>query len=122
MLLSVTACAVQQAPIEPIAPTGNPGELVAQLDNQVVSGRENELNILSPVLFAKAEQNLLSAKQGLDKGYEISGILEQVAQARAQLKTATENATIARTALGNAIKAREDARAAGATIFRVRLC
>ena len=117
MLLSVTACAVQQAPIEPIAPTGNPGELVAQLDNQVVSGRENQLNILSPVLFAKAEQNLLSAKQGLEKGYEISGILEQVAQARAQLKTATENATIARTALGNAIKAREDARAAGATIF-----
>jgi OOP family OmpA-OmpF porin len=117
MLLSLTACAVQQAPIEPIAMTGNPGELVAQLDNQVVSGRKNQLNILSPVLFAKAEQNLLSAKQGLEKGYEISGILEQVAQARAQLKTATENAVIARTALSNAIKAREDARAAGATIF-----
>ncbi|KPK26112.1 MAG: hypothetical protein AMJ61_09985 [Desulfobacterales bacterium SG8_35_2] len=51
MLLSLTACAVQQAPIEPIAMTGNPGELVAQLDNQVVSGRKNQLNILSPVLF-----------------------------------------------------------------------
>jgi OOP family OmpA-OmpF porin len=117
MLLSLTACAVQQAPVEPIASTGNPGELVAQLDNQIVSGRKNQLNILSPVLFAKAEQNLLSAKQGLEKGYEISDILEQVAQARAQLKTATENAVIARTALGDAIKAREDARAAGATIF-----
>jgi len=117
MLLSLTACGVRQAPIEPIAATSNPGELVAQLDNEVVSGRKNQLNILSPVLFARAEKNLLSAKQGIDKGYEISGILEQVAQARAQLKTATENAVIARTALGDAIKAREDARAAGAIIF-----
>ncbi len=117
MIFSLTACAIQQAPIEPIASTGNPGELVTQLDNQIIDGRKNQLNFLSPVLFAKAEENLLTAKQGLDRGDEITGILDRVAQARAQLKTAKENAVIARTALGDAIKAREDARAAGATIF-----
>lgn len=117
VLLSLAACGVAQAPIEPIAATGNPGEIVSQLDSQIIDGRKNQFNVMSPTLFAKAEQNLQAAKQALDRGDEIADILERVAEARAQLKSAAGNTEIARTALVDAIKAREDARAAGATIF-----
>ncbi len=116
-VFSLTSCAVQQATVEPIDVTGNPGELVSQLDSQIIAGRQNQLNVLSPTLFAKAEENLQAAKQGLKRGDEIAGILERVAMARAQLKSATENTKVARTVLPAAIKAREDARTAGATIF-----
>lgn len=111
------ACGGKQLTIEPITSTGNPGELVSQLDNEVSNARTNQFNVLSPTLFAKAEKNLSDAKNGLKKRDKISGILDRVAKAKAQLKGAEKNVGVAKTALAKVIKARKEARAAGATIF-----
>jgi outer membrane protein OmpA-like peptidoglycan-associated protein len=71
--------------------------------------------VLSPDWFSKAEASLTRAKKALNKGDEISKIMENVAEGRAQLKRAEEMAQVARTTLPELIKSREMARAAGAT-------
>lgn len=117
MFFFLWACGGKQLTIEPITSTGNPGELVSQLDNEISNARKDQFNVLSPSLFAKAEKNLSDAKNGLQKGDKISGILDYVATARAQMKGAGKNVGVAKTALAKVIKAREEARATGATIF-----
>jgi len=116
-LFLLVACGGKQLKVEPIAATGNPGELVNQLDSEVSAARQKQFNVLSPEMFAQAEKNLASAKQGLQKGSEISVILARIAEARAQLREAGKNADMAKANLSQVIKAREEARAAGATIF-----
>ncbi len=111
------ACAGPKVEVEPITDTGNPGEQVSRLDSEVGVARKNQINVLAPVSFAVVEKNLGEAKGGLMRGDEISGILEKTAQGRAYLKRAEESAKMARTALSNVIKARDDARAAGAPSF-----
>lgn len=116
-VLLLGGCGGSQLTVEPITSTGNPGELVGQLDAEVSSGRQNQFNVLSPTLFAKAEQNLIDAKVSLQKGDKISYILDNVAKAKAQMKGAEKNVEVAKTALAKTIKAREEARAVGATIY-----
>lgn len=111
------ACAGPAVKVEPITDRGNPGEQVSRLDSEVGTARKNQINILAPVSFAIVEKNLGEAKAGLNRGDEISGILDKIAQGRAYLKRAEESAAVARTTLAQAIKARDDARAAGAPSF-----
>lgn len=108
------ACGGRQVKIEPIIDTGNPGEQVSRLDNDVRTARINQINVLAPVSFDIVEKNLSAAKDGLSSGDEISVILDKIAQAHAYLKRAEEDAGVARTVLDKVIKAREDARTAGA--------
>ena len=115
-VLLLGGCGGSQLTVEPITSTGNPGELVGQLDAEVSSGRQNQFNVLSPTLFAKAEQNLIDAKVSLQKGDKISYILDNVAKAKAQMKGAEKNVEVAKTALAKTIKAREEARAVGADL------
>jgi OmpA-OmpF porin, OOP family len=116
-LLLLSACGGKQLAVEPVSALGNPGEQVNQLDSEISAARQNQLNVLSPSFFAQAEKNLALAKQNLKKQGEISSILGKVAEARAQLKEAQKYAEISKSALPKAIKARDDARAAEATIF-----
>jgi outer membrane protein OmpA-like peptidoglycan-associated protein len=100
--------------VEPIPKTENPANQVAMLENEVNNARKNQLNVLVPSSFARAETYLGDAKKGLDRGEEISGILRNVSLGRAQIKHAEEQVQVVRTALADVIKAREFARAAGA--------
>ncbi|MEJ2236481.1 MAG: DUF4398 domain-containing protein [Syntrophobacterales bacterium] len=109
------ACAGGQVEMEEIGTTVNPAEEVNRFDSEISNARKNQLNVLAPTSFAKAEAYLNDAKEALKSGDERSEILEPIASGHVQLQQAEEMAQVARTTLPNAIKARELARAAGAT-------
>ena len=114
-VLLLAACAGTQPGVQPIPRSANPTDVVNEFDVEITTARKNQLNVLSPDWFSKAEASLARAKKALGKGDEISGIMENVTKGRAQLKTAEEMAQVARTTLPDVIKSREMARAAGAT-------
>jgi outer membrane protein OmpA-like peptidoglycan-associated protein len=101
--------------MEEIGTPVNPAEEVNRFDSEISNAQKNQLNVLAPTSFAKAEAYLNDAKKALQSGDELSEILEPIASGHAQLQHAEEMAQVARTTLPNAIKARELARAAGAT-------
>jgi len=114
-VLLLAACAGTQPGVQPIPRSANPTDVVNEFDVEITTARKNQLNVLSPDWFSKAETSLARAKKALGKGDEISEIMENVTEGRAQLKTAEEMAQVARTTLPDVIKSREMARAAGAT-------
>ncbi len=109
------ACARGQLEVKPIAKSENPTEHINRLDTDISNARKNQLNVLAPTWFAKAEISLKDAKQLLDRGDELSKVLGKIADGRAQLRRAEEMAQLAKTALVDTIRARDMARAAGAT-------
>ena len=111
----LSACAGGQVEREEVGTTVNPAEEVNRFDSEISNAQKNQLNVLAPTSFAKAEAYLNDAKKALKSGDELSEILEPIASGHAQLQHAEEMAQVARTTLPNAIKARELARAAGAT-------
>jgi outer membrane protein OmpA-like peptidoglycan-associated protein len=113
----LAACAGNRVQVQPIPKSENPVELVNSFDNEVTNARKNQLNVLSPTWFARAEDSLNDAKAELGKGNEISKILDHVAEGRAQLQRAEEMAQLSRTTLPEVIESRNMARAAGATDF-----
>jgi outer membrane protein OmpA-like peptidoglycan-associated protein len=108
------ACAGQQLEVQPISKSENPQELINKLDNEIALARKNQVNVLAPTWFEKAESSLKEAKKILDQGDEIQKILDNVANGRAQLRQAEEIAKISKTTLPEAIKGRNLARDAGA--------
>ena len=115
LIISLLACAGHQLEVEPISKSENPQELINQLDNDIALAHKNQINVLAPTWFEKADSSLKAAKQGLEKGDQLSDILNNIATGRAQLRRAGEIAKVAQTTLPNAIKARNMAREAGAT-------
>jgi outer membrane protein OmpA-like peptidoglycan-associated protein len=111
----LSACAGGQVAMEEIGTTVNPAEEVNRFDSEISNAQKNQINVLAPTSFAKAEAYLRDAMKALKSGDELSEILEPIASGRNQLQRAEEMAQVARTTLPNAIKARELARAAGAT-------
>jgi outer membrane protein OmpA-like peptidoglycan-associated protein len=109
------ACAGPQLEVKPISKKENPQELINKLDNDIALARKNQINVLAPTWFERAESSLNAAKRGLDKGDQLSEILDNIATGRAQLGRAAEFARVSQTTLPNAIKARTMARNAGAT-------
>jgi outer membrane protein OmpA-like peptidoglycan-associated protein len=114
-VLVLTGCATQQLDVTPISKSENPQQLVNELDNDIAMARKNQVNVLAPNWFKRAESSLNSAKTDIEKGDQLSEILGYIASGRAQLKRAEEIAKKARSTIPNAIKARELARQAGAT-------
>ena len=111
----LSACAGGQVEMKEAGTTVNPAEEVNRFDSEISNARKNQLNVLAPTSFAEAEGYLDDAKKALKSGAEFSEILEPIGSGLTQLKRAEEMAQVARTTLPNAIKARELARAAGAT-------
>ncbi|NIQ37659.1 MAG: OmpA family protein [Proteobacteria bacterium] len=109
------ACATNQSKVAPISKSMNPIERFNELDTDIGNARNNEVNVLSPTWFAKAERSLREAKELLDRGGELSKVSQKLVDGGAQLRRAEEMAQLARTALPDSIKARKLARAAGAT-------
>ena len=111
VLIIFTACATTQP--EPVA-TGNPGQLVGQLEADLATAKSNQVDVLAPGLFNDAQSALMKAKQGLEKGTKLSTISEYVAEGSASLKKAEEIAQVSRTILGETNKARDKALKVGA--------
>ena len=115
LILSLIACAGHQLEVEPISKSESPQELINKLDNDIAMARKNQINVLAPTWFEKAESSLNAAKKGLEKGDQLSEILDNIATGRAQLRRAEEIAKVSHTTLPKAIQARTMARNAGAT-------
>lgn len=111
----LSASAGSQAKTGEVFEMVNPADEVNRFDSELSNAQKNQINVLAPVSFAKAEKYLDDAREALTGGDELSEILEEIASGRAQLQRAEEMAQVARTTLPNVIKARELARAAGAT-------
>ncbi len=96
------------------APSGNPGELVRQLEADLAAARSNQVHVLAPGLYDDAQSAFLKAKHGLQKGAKLSAISDYVAQGNASLKKAEEIAQVSRTILVATNQARDNARKVGA--------
>jgi outer membrane protein OmpA-like peptidoglycan-associated protein len=111
----LSACAESQVEIDKVRAPINPAEEVNGFDNRISNAQKNQVNVLAPTSFGKAEGYLIDAQKALQSGDELSEILKMVGLGRIELQRAEEMAQVARTTLPNVIKARGLARAAGAT-------
>ena len=120
MVLAVAACllggcAGNGLPTEALVGPEKPVEQVNHLEKDIENGREKQLNVLAPTWFSKAEISLYEAKKGLELEDDLSDVLKNVTYGRAHLQRAQEVGNIAREEFPDVIKARDLARAAGAT-------
>jgi OOP family OmpA-OmpF porin len=113
-LAFVGACTTNKFEVKPLAEVENPSDQINRLENDLSNAYKNQLNVLAPTWFAKAESSLSEAKKGLEKGEKVSEILLNTAQGQAHLQKAEEISKVARTTLGDVIKSRNLARQAGA--------
>ena len=113
-LLFVASCSTTKLDVKPISKSENPTDQINRLENDLAGAYKNQLNVLAPTWFAKAESSLNQAKKGLEKGEELSKILDNIAEGQAQLQKAEEITKVTRTTLADLIKSRDLARQAGA--------
>ena len=114
ILSFVGACTSTSVNVKPVAKSENPTDHINRLENDLAAAYKNQLNVLAPTWFAKAESSLSQAKKGLEKGEEVSKILDNIAEGQAQLQKAEEITRVTRTTLADVIKSRNLARQAGA--------
>ncbi len=93
----------------------NPIDEVNKIENEITVARQNQIDVLSPDMFARAETAYLKAKSEAENGSDIETVSEYTDTARTYLRTAEENAKVARTILAQVIESRDKARIAGAT-------
>jgi outer membrane protein OmpA-like peptidoglycan-associated protein len=114
LLSFVGACTSTSLNVKPVGESKNPTDQINRLENDIAAAYKNQLNVLAPTWFAKAESSLSQAKKGLEKGVELSEILNNIAEGQAQLKKAEEITRVTRTTMADVIKSRDLARQAGA--------
>ncbi|UCF73552.1 MAG: hypothetical protein JSW35_03615, partial [Deltaproteobacteria bacterium] len=76
-------CAVSKLQVETIATSEDPIEQINRLEKDIAKAVKNQLNVLSPTWFGKAEASLFEARKGLRSGDRPSDILQKVAYGRA---------------------------------------
>lgn len=116
-ILALGACAGPKLMVEPVSVPQDPMVAMAQLESKLVEARQNQLNVLSPTWFAKAEGSLAEAKKTHEAKGEISRIAEAASRGLTEVSQAEEIGRLVRTAIPEAIEGRRLARTAGATSF-----
>jgi len=117
-LFFLGACGGSNLEVKQISMSENPTEQIEQinsLDNDLKNARNNQIDVLSPQWFAKAEKSFNNAIKDHNRGAALSDILKNIAQSRAELKRAEDFAKVASTSLSKVINERKLARASGAT-------
>jgi OOP family OmpA-OmpF porin len=109
------ACAGPKLMVEPVSVPQDPSVAMAQLDSKLVQARQNQLNVLSPTWFAKAERSLAEAKKIQQGKGEISRIGAAASRGLTEISQAQEVARIVHSTIPKAIEGRKLARTAGAT-------
>jgi len=87
---------------------------VSALEKEMTEARENQLHVLAPDAFAKAEAFLKKAQKKLAREEELSEINLAITSARVHLRLAEDAGEVARNVLTDVITARDLARKAGA--------
>ncbi len=114
LLSFVGACTSTGVNVKPIAKSENPTDHINRLENDIAAAYKNQLNVLAPTWFAKAESSLGKAKKRLEQKEELSEVLGIIAEGQTQLQKAEEITKVTQTALADVIKSRDLARQAGA--------
>ena len=117
MLLGACSMPAHRPEIKQMAPMKNTVNQIAEFEIQIEKARQEQLDVLSPGWFAKAEESFAKAKNGAEKGTELTDILANVEDARMYLGKAEETAKIARTMLPQVIESRRMSQLAGAAKF-----
>ena len=114
VLFFLGACGGSNLKVKQISMSENPTEQINRLNNDLQNARNNQIYVLSPTWFAKAEASFNNAVKDRNRGAALSDILNNIAQSKAQLKQAQKVADIANTSLPRIIKRRKLARTSGA--------
>lgn len=77
-VLLLTACAGHPPEVTPISKSENPQQLINDLDNDIAMARKNQVNVLAPTWFKRAENSLIAAKADLEKGGQILETFENI--------------------------------------------
>lgn len=113
-LFACSASTPRPAPDAPEAAL-NPIDEVNKIENEITIARQNQIDVLSPDMFARAENSFLKAKTEVEEGSDISVVSKHTDTARTYLHNAEKNAEVAHTILAQVIESRNMARVAGAT-------
>jgi OOP family OmpA-OmpF porin len=105
----LAACASEPLKVEPIAKSENPSAMMEKLGQSLAAARQNRVDLFSPTWFSAAQMSYTKAKQGIEKGSELAGILENIATGQAQLQQALKNADRFKSSLEDVIKSRDAA-------------
>ncbi len=119
VLCMMAACSGSRPLIDAPAPVAeNPAANVDLLEREVDKARQNRIDILVPDAFARAEDYNKRAKTALERGGEISKIMDYTSRGRLELKVAEKKLPIVTNILSEAIESRDLARHAGAEQFK----
>ena len=87
---------------------------INEFEKKIEKAKQEQLHILSPRWFAKAEDSFEKAKSKAEKGADETDIREEMTEATTYLNNAENAAAVARTNLSQTIESRRLARVAGA--------
>lgn len=113
-IFSGCASTTPQPAVQQVAAMEDIAGKITEFENEMEKARQEQIAVLSPGAFAKAEESFHKAKSGAEKGSKLSSISENLADARRHLDDARENAKVARTVLPQVIESRRMAHLAGA--------
>ena len=114
LVLFLSACVSHPPTLSPVVENKDPVEQLLSLNSDLDTARQENLNVLSPRSFAKAERLYQEAQDMLERETDLSEILLKITAGRVELQRCAQTAQIARTVLADVIKVRELALASGA--------
>ncbi|MEJ2155700.1 MAG: OmpA family protein [Desulfobacteraceae bacterium] len=117
-MILLFGCSQPTLNVKPIAKTEHPAALLGKLAQNLAAAKEKRVDLLSPTWFDQAQASYNRAKTGLDAGAELSKILSNIANGRAQLAQASSNAEKSKKHLAEVIKSRDAGYAAGADRYK----
>jgi outer membrane protein OmpA-like peptidoglycan-associated protein len=115
MLLASACTTTGPEQIQTVARLEDPVEAVNRLGEEISTARSENLNILAPDAFAKAEKEYTDIKASMEMSGSSVNIFASMDNARNALQQAAKSAELSKTTIPDLIKGRDMARAAGAT-------
>jgi outer membrane protein OmpA-like peptidoglycan-associated protein len=117
LVLWLAACAAPQVKPEKMKVTDDPSAELTALTEEVLAGRQQQLNELSPDWFARAGKSLEAARKGMSLGEPAARIFENIAFGKTYLEKAKDTALMAKAVIGPTMDARNAAIKANAMDF-----
>lgn len=117
-VLTVTVAVFACAGSKPKAarPSGapDPNSLIQLMEKDLNIARRNQVHVLSPILYAKAEGALNTARQLMAENKKTAEVIDHIKRSQVYLLNARDKSQVARAVLSEVIKNRSSARSAGA--------
>ncbi len=113
LFLGFVACS-HSPEVQDIAATASPTEELQKLDADMTAAQKEQVDILSPNNYEKAQTSQTDARHDLDKQKDSSKVLHEIAKSRAYLNQARAVAQVGHTNIEDVITARQQAISADA--------